>query len=146
VIIASGNDLLVSRRFRQVYEQERLQGLQGFDPIEIVSIKRRRKTLEDPPEYYRVNTVWSRTRVDPTASGVEWDNKEPICPECLEDGLVKGWNGVVIPPRLWSGEDIFRPRGVPGVIVTSQRFHAVCQANDIKNAFLLPAESYSYRC
>jgi hypothetical protein len=135
--IASGPglDLLVSERFASLWCEEGLVGLEGFDPVEIVRVRRRRRTPDTPPRYFRVSVVQSDTTVDPVQSGMRWESPE-LCEVCREDGLLNGWERIVLegPAR----ENVFMARGLPGTILADDRFHAFCETYDIKNARLIP--------
>jgi hypothetical protein len=136
---------LVSERFKKVYEESHLVGLSGFDPVEILNVKRYRKILGDPPRYYKVDVAQSATTVDAKASAMEFTDDEITCSACLtRRGTLKRWKGVYIIPERWSGEDIFTPRDSPVNFVTSRIFKDVCEANYIKNAVFIPAENYSH--
>jgi hypothetical protein len=137
---------LVSDRFRSIYVRSGLKGLSGFDPVEVRKITRHNKKLRgNPPQYFKVDVVRSQTAVDPAASGFEWSEGTSICPVCLfpKEGVIKRWSGIVIRPESWQGEDIFVPRG-GGELVTTSRFKDLCEANEVKNAVFLLAESYGH--
>jgi len=138
--------LLVSDRFRSIYEREGLKGLSGFDPVEVTKTTRHNKKLPgNPPQYFKVDVVRSQTPVDQAASGFEWSERALICPVCLipKEGIIKRWRGVVIRPASWQGEDIFVPRGV-GELVATSRFKELCEVNEVRNAVFVPAESYGH--
>jgi hypothetical protein len=64
-------------------------------------------------------------------------------PEAILEEDLKRWNRIIIDPKTWTGEDIFEPRGLSDFIA-SDRFKEVCKANDVKNAYFIPAEEYAY--
>lgn len=138
------NDVLISSPFREIYESEGLTGLSGFDPVEIVKIKPKRRAKEPHPTYYRVHVAWSQAAVDPEASGWDPPEDKPVCPLCQIPSKRKRWKGIVITPGTWSGEDIFFPRGGTGDIIVSERFKQVCEAHGVSNALLIPAEEFGY--
>ncbi|HOA53542.1 MAG TPA: hypothetical protein PKI05_14910, partial [Thermogutta sp.] len=138
------NDILVSSRFKQIYESEGLTGLSGFDPVEIVKIKPKRRAKEPPPAYFRVFVARSQAVVDPEASGFDPPADKPVCPVCRIGSNRKRWKKLVIQPGTWSGEDVFFPRGCTGDIIVSERFKMVCEAHGVTNALLIPVEEYGY--
>jgi len=147
VIQIGGNDLLVSERFQRLYESSQLTGLAGFEPVEIIRVKRHRKSAGQPPQYSKVSIVRSRTAVDQTASGFVWADSEPVCTECLwkqKSSTLRGYKGVVIRSGTWTGEDIFYPRGSPVNFIVSNHFRDVCVDNRLSNVIFLPAESFSW--
>ncbi|MCL6591887.1 MAG: hypothetical protein K6U80_18295 [Firmicutes bacterium] len=138
-------DLLISERFKRCYESAGLTGFLGFEPVEVVRVKKRKRFVGDPPPYYHVTASLSRTAVDLVKSGFEMKDNIPICSECLAGGLVLHARAIVIDSSTWSGEDVFISRApAGGIIVTSERFKEVCEANGITNAVFIPAEEYSF--
>lgn len=136
-----GSDVfLASQKFRQLYYQYDLAGLLGFDPVEVIKVKYKsnRKTDARPPMYFRVMVTRGQTALDMTASGFEWIDP-PTCPVC-RSGNKKRWKRLILEPGTWTGEDVFRPRGLTGEIMVSQRFKDACQHHAIKNAVFTPAE------
>ena len=133
-----GDDILVSERFKMLWDQEDLVGLSGFEPVEVVKIRRYRKVLGDPPRYFKATLARSRAAIDNEASGVECE-VPATCPECRLGHIVKRWKAVILEPGTWSGEDIFLARGAGDFLVTP-RFKSFCEAKAIKNAFFVPAE------
>jgi hypothetical protein len=147
VVKVGAYDLLVSHRFKRLYEEHQLKGLVGFEPVEIVKVKRHRKSIAELPEYFKVSVVRSQTSIDQEASGFEWQSDEPICPECLwpqTSCTLRGYKGIVIKSGSWTGEDIFHPRGSPVNVIVSKRFRDVCVANQLRNVVFLPADRYSW--
>jgi hypothetical protein len=148
--IAFGSyELLVSERFKDLWTTSNLQGLSGFWPVEIVKVKRRnkQKMRGRPPNYYCVSIGYGRSAIDYRASGITFEKGkgEDICQECnMGTEVTKSGHRLVFTPGTWSGEDIFFPRGRPACRFASTRFNAFCTENAIKNALLLPAETYSY--
>jgi hypothetical protein len=136
-----GEDFLVSQAFREVYYQYGLTGLTGFDPVEAIKItaKSRRKIESRPPMYFRVQAGYGQTALDLAASGFEW-LEQPTCSHCYTATIVR-WKRLVLEEGTWTGEDIFRPRGMAGETMVSQRFKDACQRHAIKNAVFTPAEA-----
>jgi hypothetical protein len=147
VIEAGGNDLLVSHRFKSLYEERELTGLKGFEPVEVVRVKRHGKSITDLPEYFKASAVRSQTSIDQDASVFEWQDAQPLCPECLfpkASGTLRGHDGLIVKAGSWTGEDIFYPRGSPIYFITSSRLREICIKNRMKNVIFLPAETYSW--
>ncbi len=62
-IDAGGYDLLVSERFAQAFQEEGLTGLEGFHPVELVRVRRKRRGPKPAliPRYLRRQALlWSR--------------------------------------------------------------------------------------
>jgi len=142
LVYGAGLDVLVSDGFRQLYMVEGLTGLTGFDPVEVVKIRRRKRNRSTPPHYFRAAPVRSSAGIDLTASGCEWE-PPPTCDACRVSTIVSRWRRIVIETGTWSGEDVFVARGLPGTVLASERFMTVCKRHGVLNALLLPAEEYS---
>jgi hypothetical protein len=135
-----GCDLLVSPRFEDVYRSNGLSGLEGFEPVEIVKIRSRRRATPDPPDYRCVDVAPSETAIDVETTGVVRGG--PIeCSYCLTS-TINGIRGVVIDEATWAGEDVFVPRGLPGTITFSERFRDVCLEHAITNLKLVRAREF----
>jgi len=147
IVEAGGNDLIVSHRFKQLYESHELKGLMRFEPVEIVRVKRHRKSSAELPEYFKASVCRSQTSIDQEASRFEWQGDEPICPECLwpqSSCTLRGYKCIVIKSGSWTEEDIFHPRGSPVNVIVSRRFRDVCVENELKNVVFLLAGSYAW--
>ena len=138
-----GEDILVSERFKLLWKQHGLKGLSGFDRVDIVKVKRHKRIYGKIPRYFRVNVVRSNVVVDQEASEIEWKNK-PTCAVCKEGNNILRWKKVILEPDYFPKENIFYVRGLPGTIITDEKFKAFCDANNITNVNLIPAEDYSY--
>lgn len=55
VFMPGSDDFLVSQKFRDVYFGHGFTGLCGFDPVDVVRVKSRRKKIPKPPTYFRVS-------------------------------------------------------------------------------------------
>jgi len=148
--LASGpsSDVLISEKFRQLVEEHEVTGFEGFDPVEVVRVKKHRRFSGEPPPYYRVSVVRSQAAIDQVASG--FDGYEGpvfrICPVCRSGAAVypKRWQRIILEPGTWSGEDIFVARGLAGTYLVSERFKVLCEENGITNVVLIPAEEYAH--
>jgi hypothetical protein len=139
----TGVDLVVSLRFKEAWGRSGLVGLGGFEPVEVVKVRSRKKGFGGAPPYLRATIARSRTAVDQIASGFEWDGP-PTCPECLLGYIQKRWKRVVIDQSTWTGEDVFFARGSSSDVMVSERFREFCDRNEISNCVLVPAEFYAY--
>lgn len=134
--------MLISLRFRELYHRHGLKGLSGFEPVEVIKVKSRRKKMPDPPPYFRAVVGRGRTAIDVVASGFEW-LEGPTCTECRDAHIVR-WQRIVIEQETWTGDDIFIARGLSGTFIVSKKFKDVCESNDVTNAIFVPAESYGH--
>jgi hypothetical protein len=51
-------------------------------------------------------------------------------------------HGFTLEPGTWQGEDVFRPRGLQGRILISERFAEFVQRHGFTNMKLIPTEEY----
>lgn len=136
-------DILTSKRFLDLFERNRLRGLENRGPVEVLRVTSHKRITGERPEYLKVDVAQSQTAVDQDASGFVWDEK-PVCPVCRLGGILKRFSRIVIEPCSWSGEDIFIARGLPGTYITSARFKTVCEVNGVKNSIFIPVEEYEH--
>lgn len=144
IAFGPGQEILISKRFLDLYKICGLTGLSGFDEVNITKVIRRgsSKLKKDTPQYYCVSITRSRALIDTEAS--EMVHEEPwTCPEC-KSGLIKKAQRIILEPNTWSGEDIFFARGLPGTIIVSQRFKDFFDKYKINNGMLVAAEQYSF--
>jgi hypothetical protein len=137
-----GDELLISERMAEAFRAEELTGLLGFHPAEVVRVRRRSKSSKPSavPRYFVVSPCFGRAALDEARSHLR--RTEPIaCPECRYSGL-DSIHGFALEPGTWQGEDVFRPRGLPGRIVVSSRFAEFIQRHGFTNMKLPPTEEY----
>jgi hypothetical protein len=109
----------------------------------VVRVRRKRKGSRSPsvPRYFVVNvSFFGTSAVDVAHSRLRYSSLV-ICPECRTDGL-DSVHGFVLEPGTWSGEDVFRARGLPGTLIVSERFAELVQRHGLTNMKLIPTEEY----
>jgi hypothetical protein len=144
IVFDAGEELLVSENFVLLYGKAKLTGLTILGEVEIYKIIRPKGSYSRSPvpKYYCVRPSRSRALVDIEASGLIY-RELPICNECNE-GFIIRYDRVVLKETTWSGEDIFFARGLPGIILTSERFRDFYESNGINGGQLIPARKYGY--
>ncbi len=136
-------ELLISERFAEAFRAEGLTGLEGFHPVEVVrvrSMKKRAGKSLTVPRYRVASPCWGQGAVDLVLNRVR-TLRTPTCPECRTGGI-NAINGFVLEPGTWGGEDIFRPRGLTGDLVVTERFKAFAERHGLTNVVLTPTEQY----
>ncbi|MFE8605391.1 hypothetical protein [Archangium violaceum] len=138
----TGDDLLVSERFARAFQEEGLTGLVGFHPVEVVRVRRKRRSPKalHVPAYLVVRTSpISRAAVDMARSRIVYAGNPPTCEECRE-ATKNAIHGYTLEPGTWGGEDIFRPRGLSGCLTVSERFARFVEHHGFTNMKLIPTE------
>jgi len=145
ICFGGASALLVSDRFRQWYRDAGLTGMEGFHPVEITKVRRHKAILGPQPAYYIVTVPTSNAAIDQAASGLDRRDgnldKLPVCPDCRQGGLMLRIRRVILEPDTWSGEDVFRARGLSAIIVTS-RFQQLAVEGGIIGGLFVPASEY----
>jgi hypothetical protein len=142
-IKSSAYDLLISEWFAEAFRAEGLTGLELFHPAEVLRVRARKKKARGPiavPRYYVVSPCFGRGAVDLVLNRVRI-SEPPTCMECRSTGI-NAIHGFVLEPGTWGGEDIFRPRGLPGDIVVSERFKDFVERHRLTNMVLTPTEQF----
>jgi hypothetical protein len=141
---AGGNSFLISERMAEAFRTEGLTGLLGFDPVEVVAVRRKRKGSKPTavPGYVAVTACFGRGAVDEAHSRIR-RSESVTCPECRSAG-VASVHGFALEPGTWQGEDVFRPRGKQGSILVSERFAEFVKRDRFTNMKLIPTEEYVY--
>ncbi len=138
-----GPYIIISERFADAFRKEGLTGLRGFDPVEVVKVRRQRrgpKTALTLPRYLAVTVPFGSALVDETRSQIL--RPGPFtCDYCRAVGT-DGYNGFTLEPGSWNGDDVFEPRGLPGVFVVSERFANLVSKHALTNIVLTPTERH----
>jgi len=144
IAFGTGDELLVSERFRQLWGEAGLEGLSGFERVDIVKTKSygKKKGIKPSGDYYMVRIARSRAAVDEEASELVRP-KGRHCEEC-RGGDPEWAKRIVLEENTWTGEDIFYARGLPGRIMTSERYRDLHVQNEINNGILIEASEYSF--
>jgi len=141
VCFGPGDEVLFSLRLKNAFEFAQLKGT-TFRTVEVGKVKSHKRGKPIIPPYYLTNISRSRAIVDATASGIEWDGNVD-CEECHLDGIIKRFKKIVLLPGSWSGEDIFFARGLPGIIITSKKFHAISDSIGLPSDLMIPIGKFS---
>jgi len=137
-----GDDVLISQRMAEVFQAEGLTGLLGFNPVEITRVRGMRKKTRQPvvPRYFAATVCLGRGALDERHSRLL--RAQPVkCPECRDPGI-DAIHGFTLEPGTWQGEDVFRPRGLQGRIVVSERFAEFVKKHELTNMRLIPTGEY----
>jgi hypothetical protein len=95
-----------------------------------------------PPPYLHVTIARSRAAVDEGRSSIS-RGRQPTCPECRSDGI-DAVHGFALEAVTWTGEDVFRARGLPGIAIASARFHDLVHEHRLTNIRLERTEAYEW--
>jgi hypothetical protein len=136
-----GNDFLACERFKDEFLLSGLTGLFGFAPAEIIKVVARRgKIPKLTPNYFHIVPGRSRAAIDHRKSEIEYE-RPWTCEECRV-GYMRRFQRIALEPNTWSGEDVFIARGLPGTIITSERFKEFCDRHAFSNCLLIEAGRY----
>jgi hypothetical protein len=127
---------------REAFQAEGLTGLLGFHPVEVVRDRRRRKAskADEVPRCFAITACLDHGAMDEARSRLR--RTQPVaCPECRNTGVGSIY-GFTLEPSTWQGEDVFRPRGLQGDIVVSERFAEFVHKHGLTNMKLIPTEEY----
>jgi hypothetical protein len=143
IAFGPSDEILISTRVHECFRAAKLTGLIDIGPVEIIKVNSHQKLRGNVTSYRCCRISRSRATIDEVKSGLQIE--EPwTCEECRIGGIIKRVARLVLEEGSWSGEDIFIGRGLPGIIMTSERFVAFCRHNDVLNAHLLHAEKFSF--
>jgi hypothetical protein len=136
IVRGSGDSLLVSERFSDLWHREGLVGLEGFDHVDVVGVEALGKTRAlEVPRYRRVSAVRSNAAVDQQESGFEWE-RPPTCDVCRLGHNLKAWTKIVL--ETPAEENVFIARGFPGRVLVDSRFQRFCENHAIRGAYFVP--------
>lgn len=132
-------EIVVSEKFRQVWTEARLKGIDTFHPLERIRVRPARLGRKTPT-YFLARLKQFGTRVDLNRSLIEY-NGPFACTYCLEAN-VDSIRGFAIDEASWTGEDIFYAWGMPGSIIVTDRVRQLRDDHDLKNIRLTPVEKF----
>jgi hypothetical protein len=137
-----GGDLLVTERFAEDFRADGLTGLSGFHPVEVTRVLRKRRGPKPgpPPAYFFVTPAYGPAALDLERSRLR-RNKPRACTWCRSAG-VDAIDGLALEAGTWTGEDIFRPRGLWGTIIVSDRFMRFAERHAMSHMALVPIDKY----
>jgi hypothetical protein len=138
IVFGPGRHILVSGKFKRGFEKYGLKGISRFESLSEVVVKNKRKA-PGLLEFYLIS-IGHGARLDVIRSGLE---EQPKCQVCLI-GDVKRVSKIAIEESSWSGEDLFLVRGLPSLVMASEKFRVFCETESIANAVLIPGEEYSF--
>jgi hypothetical protein len=92
------------------------------------------------PAYRVVTPCFGRGYLDEQRSRLRYAEAR-TCSECRSANL-ETIHGFVLEPGSWAGEDVFRARGLPGVLLVSERFTGLVERQVWTNMKLIPTDDY----
>ena len=139
---SSGGDLLVTERFAEDFKAAGLTGLSGFHPVEVARVRRGRRGPKPgpPPRYLLVTPLYGRPALDLERSRLR-RNKPVDCSWC-RSADVDAIDGLALEEGTWGGEDVFRPRGLWGRVLVSERFMRFAEWHAMSHMALVPIDKY----
>jgi hypothetical protein len=136
----TGDDLLVSEKFRRAWEQSGLRGITEFAPLERMRFRPARLGRK-PVTYYHIAVKQWGTRIDLSRSRL--DHEDPIqCDKCQYGGIINSIRGFSIDESSWTGEDIFYAWGSTGCMIVTDRVRQLRDDHGLTNINLIPTEQY----
>lgn len=143
IAFGPGDELLVTDRFWHLFRTSGLTGLVDAGLAETVRVNAHRKLQSAAPLYRCCQIARSNAAINDLESGLDREQPE-TCSECRLGGIIKRARRLVLVPGSWSGEDIFFARGLPGTVMTSERFDGFIRQNRYLNCEMVPAEAFSF--
>jgi hypothetical protein len=143
IAFGPADEILVTERFWELYQASGLTGLLDVGPAEVVKAKFHGKARQSTPQYRCCRVAQGRAAINDAKSGLEKAGVQ-ACEECRQGGIIKRTKRVVLEPDSWSDEDIFFARGLPGIILVSEKFQQLCEKSQVSNCWLAPAEEFSF--
>ena len=141
-VLKGPGGLLLTERFAEDFKAEGLTGLSGFHPVEVTRVRRKRRGPKPgpPPAYHFVTPAYGHAALDMERSRIL--SKKPMaCTWCRYVGP-DAIDGLTLEEGTWKGEDVFRPRGMWGVIMVSERFKRFAEKHAMSHMAMVPIEQY----
>lgn len=144
----AGFPLLVSTKFKEIYEQEGLTGIEEFSAqVDIVRMGALKSGQfpQSQPAYHLIHVSWGGANQDDNASGLIQDSPRlNVCSFCRGGVTKRKQESVVIEEGSWNKNDIFKSRNAPVPFIVSERFKRIIEKYQLTNIWLIPAERFAY--
>lgn len=129
---------LVSGRFREAWEAERLKGIVEFGEVEA---RLRPRPMGDPMRYWECELERGAAMARAMAERRKV-KRRPICPYCGNGSILNAIHGVSIDESTWNGADIFVPWGLIGITIVTGRVLELADKYSLLNVTTTPVEDY----
>lgn len=139
--------LIISERFKQMYEKERLTGIAEFEDLEYVKYTKQKNGTK-PPNYYNAVIPFSESVFFDTQKTVirgkpHAQKMQPTCQHCEPfDMIVDHFDKLALNTTNWDGMDIFRVYGY-GKPFLSQRMKDKIVEYGLTNCELVNVDEFS---
>lgn len=140
IAFATGYNFLISETFLEAWRSHNLRGIDQAQPVEILGVQPKRFET-GIQKYFHIASQQSQTAIDLERSKLIRDEM-PTCDYCYEAGVdaILGFN---IAEQTWTGEDIFKPRGL-GVTVVTERVVEMAEESKLNNVTTIPVDDYRW--
>ena len=133
------NDVLVSERLVSAIQEANLTGMDILSEAAVTKIQPS-KMAKNIPRYFVGRIRKSTAMFDDVASEAEY-KRMWTCNECKTGEIIR-FQSVVLVPNSWQGEDLFVAKGLPGLFLTSKRFHDLVVERGFLNINLVRASEF----
>jgi hypothetical protein len=133
---------IVSENFKTAYEKAGLNGITLFKEVKIINVKGTKKPIE--AKYYLPHVKRSEARIDENKSMFKRSG-EINCNECKRGSIIESFEGLILVPRTWTGEDIFYAKWLSGTVFLSSAFIRFIENSKLSNARYVEASQYKSR-
>ena len=139
----AGFQLMVSKRFRNFYETTGDKGIKKFYPSAIIKKAGTKlaSSIHNIPIYHSVKLARDGATISDTLSNVQRRGKP--CSFCRLNSLIS-IHGAVFEANSWTGNHIFKAKGLPGTIFVTEEFCSWILKFNFTNVRCIPARRYAY--
>lgn len=134
-LCTDGLTILVSKKFRNAWQQHALTGLE-FAPEPVAT----NSAAGDQMEYRVVRVPSTVTYMDEAASGLEVE-KVAGCDQCRTASRRKV-ERIRVDENSWNGFDAFRPSGLYGVTLVTEKFVQMVRDYELTNFHFIYQDDY----
>jgi hypothetical protein len=139
--VTSG-DMLFSKRLLDPWRSAGLHGLDDVEEVDVISTKPTRMAGIGSP-FFHIRAPRTGARIDDAKSHIVRQTP-PTCDLCGGAAIVDAILNLHIDEASWSGEDIFAPWGVYGVVIVTERVVSLASGHELRNVTTTPCESFRW--
>jgi hypothetical protein len=136
---SSAQDILISARGLNILESAGIRGLLNPQPIEFLAVM---GSFDGKlGRYFWAQTAWG-AEVDRSRSNLKTKDGH-ACPACGFSGGIESYDRIALVESSWNGCDLFSVKGLPGIVLVTERTKVLCDQFKLKACEFVPAEEYA---
>lgn len=133
---------LISDKVKQLIAENDIKGIKVHNKPVTIANHDYQQNKVFPKTYYKVKVEWNGANRDDRLSGASYSRD--VCPYCRSGSIGEKMTSIVLDELSWNGLDVFEARGIPGLVIVTDRFNDLLAKHKILNYRAVPIQDISY--